>query len=618
MKQTYQPPSKTGMDKYRALTEKEIQTLEHNGCTAEDWTSVFVDTDFAAAYVKNTTFYGDVNLGVFEKNIEAGEGIVVHSGLRNVVLRDVTIGDNCLIENVSNYISRYDIGEECYISGVGKIASTGGATFGQGETIAVLNEAGRGNVKLFEGLTSQLAAFMVRHHADRELIAALFALIERRIAARKTERGVIGYRVKIVNTKEIVDTNISDDCEINGASCLGNCTLEGTQETGIYVGHDVICENTIVTAGAALLDGAKIKNCFVGEACHIGSGFTATDSVFFANSHMDNGEACASFCGPFTVSHHKSTLLIGGMFSFYNAGSGTNYSNHAYKLGPVHYGTLARGSKTASGAHLLMPASIGAFSMCMGKIPCHPDTRKLPFSYLLASGDEVYLVPGRNLTTVGTYRDVGKWQKRDVRPRGERKSLVHFDWLNPVTVGACIEGKRLLEKMLCEQGVVTDAYRYEGCLITPRALQQGIVSYDMAIRLFIGMQLSSRTTVSPVETTGADTWIDLSGLLMPEVEGRRLAEEIRQGIVTDVEELADRFLDSYHRYEDYLWAYAYELMKEYYQLDALAGEDLDRIRQDYRQAHDEWLASIRRDAEKEFALGDVEEETRSRFLASLH
>ncbi|WP_441294672.1 DUF6819 domain-containing protein [Hoylesella marshii] len=132
------------------------------------------------------------------------------------------------------------------------------------------------------------------------------------------------------------------------------------------------------------------------------------------------------------------------------------------------------------------------------------------------------------------------------------------------------------------------------------------------------MQLSSRTTVSPVETTGADTWIDLSGLLMPEVEERRLAEEIRQGIVTDVEELADRFLDSYHRYEDYLWAYAYELMKEYYQLDALAGEDLDRIRQDCRQAHDEWLALIRRDAEKEFALGDVEEETRSRFLASLH
>ena len=42
-----------------------------------------------------------------------------------------------------------------------------------------------------------------------------------------------------------------------------------------------------------------------------------------------------------------ATLLIGTMLSFYNAGSATNYSNHAYKMGPIHYGTLARGCKTA-------------------------------------------------------------------------------------------------------------------------------------------------------------------------------------------------------------------------------------------------------------------------------
>ena len=64
---------------------------------------------------------------------------------------------------------------------------------------------------------------------------------------------------------------------------------------------------------------------------------------------MSNGEACAAFCGPFTVSHHKSSLLIGAMYSFYNAGSATNFSNHAYKMGPMHYGYLERGCKTASG-----------------------------------------------------------------------------------------------------------------------------------------------------------------------------------------------------------------------------------------------------------------------------
>jgi hypothetical protein len=68
-----------------------------------------------------------------------------------------------------------------------------------------------------------------------------------------------------------------------------------------------------------------MQDCYVGEACQLSNGFTAASSVFFANSYMSNGEACAAFCGPFTASHHKSSLLIGGQFSFYNAGSATNF-----------------------------------------------------------------------------------------------------------------------------------------------------------------------------------------------------------------------------------------------------------------------------------------------------
>lgn len=160
---------------------------------------------------------------------------------------------------------------------------------------------------------------------------------------------------------------------------------------------------------------------------------------------MSNGEACAAFCGPFTASHHKSSLLIGAQFSFYNAGSATNFSNHAYKMGPMHWGILERGTKTASGAYLLMPATIGAFSVCFGKLMHHPDTRNLPFSYLIAYGDTMYLSPGRNITTVGLYRDIRKWPKRDMRPAGAQLSIVNFDWLSPFTVQEIVKGKRFLK-----------------------------------------------------------------------------------------------------------------------------------------------------------------------------
>ena len=111
--------------------------------------------------------------------------------------------------------------------------------------------------------------------------------------------------------------------------------------------------------------------------------FSALHSLFFANSEGLLGEACHVFAGPYTLTHHKSTLLIAGYYSFFNAGSGTNQSNHMYKMGPVHQGIMQRGCKTSSDAYLLWPAHIGAFTMVMGRHYHHANISHLPFSYLL-------------------------------------------------------------------------------------------------------------------------------------------------------------------------------------------------------------------------------------------
>lgn len=601
----------------RSLTLEEIETLERNGCIADDWGCVSVAEDFAPAHLRNVTFCGDVSLGVFDKQIEVEEGFARHAGIRNAVLCDVSVGDNCLIENIGCHICRYDIGEECCIVNVGRMASDGGATFGEGNVVSVLNEAGEGNVVIYDGLTSQMAAFMVSHASDTALWPELRSMVRRYVDARRPVRGTIGYRVKIVNTREIVNTVVGDDCEISGASRLNDCTLSGTPDAGIYIGNDVICENTVVAAGAALLDGARVDNCFVGEACHIGKGFSAESSLFFANSYMDNGEACAAFCGPFSVSHHKATLLIGGMFSFYNAGSATNFSNHAYKLGPLHYGTLGRGSKTASGAHLLMPARIGAFSMLMGRIQNHPDTRDLPFSYLIASGDTTYIVPGRNLVTVGTWRDTDKWPRRDLRPRGGRQSIVNFDWLNPCTVQEAMRGKRTLEELRAGQGENVASYTYGGCVIRNQALVKGIAYYDMAIRLYMGEAVRDHYCELPGSSIGTGDWTDLGGLIVPETEVELLAEDIRSGAIDEIQMMDDRFITMHSHYEDYKWNWTYRVILDYFGLDTLTDEDLQRIADEYSGALRDRLAAVRYDAEREFALGDVDADVLNGFLAKL-
>ena len=358
----------------RSLTVEEINVLKCNGCFAEDWADITVDEDFSPEYIHNVAFYGEVTLGLFEKAVTLEQGFSRHAGIYNATLRNTTVGDNCLIENVGNYINNYEISDECVISNVGVITADDETTFGQGNKVAVLNEAGDANVIIYDGLTSQMAALMMMAADNRPLWERLHSMVNDYVSNRKSSKGLIGYRAKITNTREINNTWIDDDCEINGASCISETTLKGMTEASVFIGHDVICKNSVVMAGASVLDGAKIDNCFVGEACHVGRGFSAESSIFFANSYMDNGEACAAFCGPFSVSHHKASLLIGVETSFYNAGSATNFSNHAYKMGPIHYGSLQRGSKTASGAHILMPAQIGAFSMWerFSRIPTPP------------------------------------------------------------------------------------------------------------------------------------------------------------------------------------------------------------------------------------------------------
>ncbi|WP_455080496.1 DUF4954 family protein [Prevotella melaninogenica] len=607
---------------YRSLTFEEIEILESNSCWAEDWSRVEVAEDgFQAKFFHRVMFYGDVQLGSVQKEVEITKGFVKHSGINDATLRNVTVGNDCLIEKVGNYINNYTIGDDCLISNVSVMETTEGATYGEGNLISVLNEVGDGNVIFFHDLNSQFAAFMVKHFNDKDLKNAIRRLIKEEIARTNPERGTIGNKVKIVNTKEITNTVIQDDCEISGASRLSDCTILSSEHASVYIGTGVICENSIISDGSSIVNSVKMQDCFVGEACQISNGFTASQSVFFANSFMSNGEACAAFCGPFCASHHKSSLLIGGMFSFYNAGSGTNFSNHAYKMGPMHWGILERGTKTASGSYLLMPATIGTFSVCFGKLMHHPNTTALPFSYLIAEADKMYLVPGRNITTVGLYRDIRKWPKRDMRPQQTQKSIVNFDWLSPYSVGEILQGKKILENLRQASGDNVSSYNYHEYVINATSLRKGIKYYDIALRIYMGAVLKRAHKWGffgkPQTEVGLGRWDDLSGLLLPVSEERRLIEDIKSGSLETIEEVVNRFREINENYRIYQWAWTYRMILEYYGINEISPEDDARIKQDYIEARRAWIAEIKKDAEKEFEMGDVDREVFESFVNSL-
>lgn len=587
----------------RELSVNEIAQLEERGCWAEDWSNILVDDDFGVSSVMNVQFYGHVEIGNLNDSIDVEDGFRRRCCIKNATLKDVTIGDGCLIENVRGFISDYAIGDGCYLSDIGIINSQEGAKYAEGHAIAVLNEGGDENVVMFSGLTAQLAWLMINYPCVR-------TMVKNELSGNESEKAKIGNGVRIVGVKEVTSAMIGDGCEVKGASRIANSTIISTDEASTFISSDAIIENTIVAAGASITDGAKVDNCFVGESVHIGKGFSAESSLFFANSYMDNGEACAAFCGPFSTSHHKSTLLIGGAFSFYNAGSGTNQSNHAYKMGPIHWGILGRGSKTASGSHILWPATVGTFSMVMGKIQNHPKLHKLPFSYVIANGNGTKVVPGINISTVGTWRDVLKWPKRDLRPLSARRDIINFDFPNPYIIQYVLEGKEILEKLLKKEG---DVLEYNKCQISRRAAAKGLKYYELAISLFLYNYFSTNSSEEQGEPQNG-TWLDLCGMLAPKAEIDRVVNDIESGAISTTDELLSILCGINAEYKNNVSQYAQFVMQ--HEGNSMFV-DRDQWMKQAEEAHNQWLQMVKADAEKEYQMGDVEEEQLRNFLKSI-
>lgn len=634
----------------RTLTPSEITRLEENRCHAEDWQKITVGENFSADRLYDVQFIGECSIGSNSDTVTTDMGFELPTGIRHARIINSTIGDNTLVENVSAFICNADIGDNCIVNNVSVIQTTEGTTFGQGNTISVMNEAGEGNVVLYSGLTSQIAALTVLPpclgeqyddgdatiEARRQAKDAVRRMVMEEVMSRMPKRTLIEDNVRITDTIEITNSWITQWTEVRGAQRISETTLWSRQDNSVFVGAGAILDGCIVTLGSSVSNNAIAKNCFIGENSTLTDGFSATDSLFFANSYMANGEACAAFCGPFSVSHHKSTLLIGGMYSFYNAGSGTNFSNHAYKMGPIHYGIMERGAKTASGAHILWPAHIGAFTMCMGKIATHPDTSALPFSYVIGDGTDTYIVPARNIATVGTYRDAAKWPRRDMRPQGSRRSMVDTEWLNPSTMTKVVEAKVTLEALRDQKGA-RDVYETaDGSLIKRSALEKGISLYTLAIKLYLDRHLLSADEEADYNTSfddtpasqtfgrplsrGASLFADLSGMQISNASVMRIVDAITSGDIDTTEDLMAgicRYYDGGSLDTAIDRKLALRIADAIYGWNSMDADDRRRLIGSCHEARHEWYDMIRRDAEREYELGDVDENTLNGFLAKL-
>lgn len=601
----------------RALTEGEIRVLESRGCSAGDWSKVSVADGFDPSAIRNVQFSGEVSLGRFEGVFHRPGGLERRSGISDATLHNVSVGDGVYIGKVSNYIANYDIADGVYIDNIGLLVGTLDSTFGIGTEVSVLNETGGREVPIYPTMSAQTAylAAMYRHRS--EMVRRLVTMVKVRADAGFGCRGTIGRGCEIVNAGAINNVNIGEYARIKGVARLTDGTISSVKADPVFVGRDVIAEGFIFASGAKVDDGAVITHCFVGQASQLSHLFSAHDSLFFANCACENGEAAAIFGGPYTVTMHKSSLLIAGMFSFLNAGSGSNQSNHMYKLGPIHQGVVERGSKTTSDSYILWPAKIGAFSLVMGRHVNHPDTSRLPFSYLIESHGDSFLVPGVNLRSVGTIRDAQKWPRRDKRRDPEHLDSINFNLLSPYTVGKMMGGIKLLDDLERTAGLTASRFTFQTMTIEASALRKGRGFYRMAIDKFMGNSVIHRIGKDPIDSdeelrrrlrpthaAGEGRWVDICGLFAPKSEVDDICNAIADGTIDTLDALEARWKKLHADYYDMEWTWVASHLKEW------CGHDVDDMTMDDTAAIvNRWLESVVQldrmlldDAAKEYSL----------------
>ncbi|AHW58687.1 protein of unknown function [Draconibacterium orientale] len=605
---------------YRNLYDEEIGQLVHQGCSSSDWSLIKVSHDFIPDCIENSKFSGSVRLNSFAGSVKLIGGINFKTGIYNAWLHNCEVGKNALIHNVRSYIANYRIEENVVIHNITTLAVDGETSFGNGVVVEAINEGGGREIPIYDYLSTHVAYMMALYRHRPEVVRSLKTMVDDYTQYVRSEMGVIGADSNILNCNTILNVKTGPATIIDGAKKLHNGSINSNYEAPVKIGEGVIMDNFIVSSGSKITDATLVSKCFIGQGCVLDKHYSAENSLFFANFQGFHGEACSIFAGPYTVTHHKSTLLIAGMYSFLNAGSGSNQSNHLYKLGPIHQGIMERGAKTTSDSYMLWPTRIGAFTLVMGRHYKHCDTTDFPFSYLIESKDESILVPGINLKSIGTIRDTQKWPKRDKRTDSNLLDLINFNLLSPYTIDKMIKGREKLMELQKSSDENTEVYTYDRMKIEKHALNRGIQLYEMAIWKFLGNSLITRLNGNEYEIAadiqkalqpdmkfGKGYWVDLAGMICPFEALDQLLQAIENGSVQSLEEVNSALATIHKNYYNFEWTWAVDVLESFYgkSISEFEASDVISIVKKWKESVLGIDRFLYEDARKEFSMSKM-------------
>ena len=599
---------------FRKLKKNEIQFLKSQGCISQSWDKILIK-NVDLNRIKDVSFHGKIKIKELNGNVSYHNKVKVEASITRATLIDVVINGNVYINNVGRLIANYEIEDGVIIENAGAIYMEGESSFGNGvETSPIMEGNGR-SVKIFNRLNSHIAYIVAMYRHNFVMREKINKIIDDYSSSKISKFGLIKKHAKIINARLIKNAHIDPYTTIENTDEINNTTIISTKESPSYIGTSVILKDCIVLKGAHIVDGTVIKKAFIGEGVKLGRQFSCEDSLLFANCEGEHGEMFSIFAGPYTVTHHKATLLIASHFSFFNAGSGTNQSNHMYKLGPYHHGFMERGCKTGSNSYILWPSRIGAFSTVIGAHYDNVDSSDFPFSYITEHGyHQTRLIPALNLFGVGLTRDENKWIERD-RRTGDKKDLIIFEVFSPYTVSKMINAERILKEIKNDiKDGKDDFVVYKNMIIKISSLDKYSQRYSIAIDLYLCGKLldfiKDCKNINDIiknlkcEKIYSD-WVDAGGLICAKERLDNIIKDIENNKIKDIENILKAFENLYNNYYLDEKSWVVDIIKKRYSIKNVDKEIIIKILKEYISLLKTSYDILYRDAEKEYDISKM-------------
>jgi hypothetical protein len=490
----------------RPLCEIEIGHLERLGNSCADWSRLRVADGFDWRRVRHCTFYGDVLLGRFTRDVSLADGATLPSGLSHATVSNCVIGNNVFITDVK-LLANYVVGEEAVLLNCGMIHCDGRTAFGNGATLSLGVESSGREVAVYAEVDSDLAATVARSRGQHEFLQQYAQAVHDYTSQVISNRGIIERRAVICSTPKVHNAYVGPHARIDGATLVEDSTLLSSPDEPVRVESGACVTGSLLQWGSQVSTLAIVDRSVLSEHSHAERHGKVAQSLLGPNTGVAKGEVTASLLGPFVGFHHQALLIAtlwpeGKGNVAYGANAGANHTSKA----PDQEFWPGEGMHLGLGVNIKFPANFtkAPYTIIACGVTTLPQKVLFPFSLVnLPSTRYPDISPAYNeiipawLLTDNLYALKRNEHKHQARNRARRKQF-DFRIFRLDIVDLMRDACRRLQAVRAVKEVYTDE-DIEGLgknLLLEKNRKRAIESYQFFVRYYALLRLKGVAEVA--------------------------------------------------------------------------------------------------------------------------